>query len=124
MYEPNPSYVRTIEVYKKTHPDVRIYHMVYKDSVEESKYLFDIRREKLAFEKLIAQKATLVLPIDLDGRVNIDVENMYWSNRQEWGARSTRIAGGSEFLLDDRERKVKGKIYSEFYLFFLGYCRC
>lgn len=37
--------------------DIRVYFMVYDNSVEEQNYLSTIRREKEAFEKLIREKS-------------------------------------------------------------------
>ncbi|KAF4562504.1 hypothetical protein EYR36_004165 [Pleurotus pulmonarius] len=42
---------------------LRVYHMVYGDSCEEHKYLVGIRKEKESFERLIKERATMLLPI-------------------------------------------------------------
>ena len=82
MYDPTPAFVRRIEVrslspdlpplralrltcispslqtYRAAHPGlaIRVYFLAYKDSVEEQKYLSEIRREKDAFVRLIEEK--------------------------------------------------------------------
>lgn len=79
MFDPNPAFVRRVEVrnnllseklslsqllllkmqaYRAAHQGlaVRVYFLVYKDSVEEQKYLSSIRKEKDAFVRLIQEK--------------------------------------------------------------------
>ncbi|CAO3621855.1 unnamed protein product [Cunninghamella blakesleeana] len=65
MYDPDPSFIRRIEVYRAYNPSlkVRVYFMVYDNSVEEQKYLSLIRKEKEAFEKLIREKSVMAIPI-------------------------------------------------------------
>ncbi|KAJ3050769.1 hypothetical protein HK102_012202, partial [Quaeritorhiza haematococci] len=62
--------------------------MVYDNSVEEQRYLSMIRKEKEAFEKLIREKSIMAIPLDQDGRVNPDPEELFWQNLD------TRLAGG------------------------------
>lgn len=59
MYDPDPTFVRCVEVYKACHPgkQVRVYFTVYDNSVEEQLYLSSLRREKDAFTKLIRDKS-------------------------------------------------------------------
>lgn len=65
MYEPDPAFIRRIEIYKASHPqqDVKNYFFYYAESIEEQRYLADVRREKDAFTKLIREKASM--PITL-----------------------------------------------------------
>ncbi|KNE62471.1 DNA repair protein (rad1) [Allomyces macrogynus ATCC 38327] len=67
MYDPDPGFIRRIEMYHALHPDleVRTYFLSYKDSVEEQTYLARIRREKEAFERVIKQAAAAVVPLDV-----------------------------------------------------------
>ncbi|OAJ43057.1 hypothetical protein BDV3_001823 [Batrachochytrium dendrobatidis] len=90
MYDPDVAFVRRVELYKAIHcnSEVKVYFLVYDNSVEEQRYLTSIRREKEAFEKLINQKATMAIPIDQDGRVSTDPEELFWKNVD------TRNAGG------------------------------
>lgn len=59
MFDPNPAFVRQIEVYRASHPtiQIRVYFMMYENSVEEQSYLSLIRKEKESFEKLIHEKS-------------------------------------------------------------------
>lgn len=78
LFDPNPAFVRRIEVspcsacspgmrlnsdpapqaYRAAHQNlaIRVYFLVYKDSVEEQRYLSEIRREKDSFVRLIEEK--------------------------------------------------------------------
>ncbi|KAJ1988666.1 DNA repair protein RAD16 [Coemansia spiralis] len=66
MYDPDPAFIRQIEVYQahSQTPLKQVYFMVYDNSLEEQRYLSAIRRERESFEKLIKEKATIVIPID------------------------------------------------------------
>ncbi|RKP23345.1 hypothetical protein SYNPS1DRAFT_30917 [Syncephalis pseudoplumigaleata] len=61
IYDPNPMLVRQVEMYQAQHADqlARVYFMLYADSVEEQRYLSDIRREKAAFERLIHENSVV-----------------------------------------------------------------
>lgn len=47
-----------MQAYRAAHEglDVRVYFLMYKDSVEEQRYLSGIRKEKDAFERLIRER--------------------------------------------------------------------
>ncbi|KAG6896228.1 hypothetical protein C0992_009623 [Termitomyces sp. T32_za158] len=105
MFEPNMEFIRRIEVYKSSHPGlaVRVYHMVYSNSCEEHKYLAGIRREKDAFERLIKERGSMLLPL-FEERKDSTSDAMIKTI-------STRIAGGrrelntqpSQVIVDMRE---------------------
>lgn len=58
MYEPDPAFIRRVEVYRSSHSgrNVKVYFMYYGGSVEEQRYLSAVRREKDSFTKLIGEK--------------------------------------------------------------------
>ncbi|GAA6017470.1 hypothetical protein JCM11491_006835 [Sporobolomyces phaffii] len=70
MFDPDPSFVRRIEAYRAAHQGlaVRVYFLVYKDSVEEQKYLSSIRKEKDAFVRLIKEKGSMAIPHEAEYR--------------------------------------------------------
>ncbi|XP_076463171.1 DNA repair endonuclease XPF-like [Babylonia areolata] len=70
LYDPDMQFVRQLEVYQATHPrrSLRVYFLLYTGSVEEQRYLTTLRREKEAFEFLIREKATMVIPEERDGK--------------------------------------------------------
>ncbi|KAJ3300865.1 hypothetical protein HDU76_005999 [Blyttiomyces sp. JEL0837] len=90
MYDIDVGFIRRLEVFKASHPDVplKVYSMVYDNSVEEQRYLTNIRKEKDSFERLIREKSTMAIPIDQDGRVHQDPEEEFWRKL------NTRVAGG------------------------------
>ncbi|KAI8806841.1 hypothetical protein BJ742DRAFT_814576 [Cladochytrium replicatum] len=91
MYDPDLGFVRRVEVWRaahQSHGHTRLYFMSYKNSVEEQRYLSSVRKEKEAFEKLIHEKANMAIPLDQDGRADIDVDDAFWRGL------NTRLAGG------------------------------
>ena len=70
---PLAAFIREIEVYKATHCvglPLRVYFMMYDNSVEEQQYLTQLKKEKQAFERLIFEKAHLNIPAS-PGRGNV-----------------------------------------------------
>nr|WJN24989.1 single-stranded DNA endonuclease [Pseudozyma flocculosa] len=91
MYDPDPAFVRRVEVYRSTNPGVgiRIYFLIYADSVEEQRYLSALRREKESFERLIREKSMMALPLSADGRpIAEDADQRFLRTI------SSRVAGG------------------------------
>nr|CAG4650837.1 EOG090X03DI [Simocephalus serrulatus] len=72
MYDCDVAFVRQVEVYQASHKEhtVRVYFLVYDASAEEQSYLTNLRREKEAFELLIREKSTMVIPEDREGRTD------------------------------------------------------
>lgn len=70
MYDVDVTAIRQIEVYQCSESEVQIkvYFLIYTSSVEEQAYLTTLRREKEAFEFLIKEKSTMVVPADQDGK--------------------------------------------------------
>lgn len=62
MYEPDPAFIRRVEVYRSSHVgrNVRVYFVYYGGSVEEQRYLSAVRREKDSFTKLIKEKGVRI----------------------------------------------------------------
>jgi len=77
LYDADVSFVRQIEVFQANHPKlhIRVYFVMYKGSIEEQAYLTVLKREKEAFEKLIAEKSSMVVPEDREGRTG-DNQNL------------------------------------------------
>ena len=76
-------------MYRASHPAryLKVYFLLYNNSVEEQRYLSAVRREKDAFTRLIREKGNMALVIQSD----VGVEDP-----QEFFLRTinTRIAGG------------------------------
>ncbi|CAK6961688.1 DNA repair endonuclease XPF [Scomber scombrus] len=97
LYDAEISFVRQLEVYKATRPGkpLRVYFLIYGGSTEEQKYLTALSKEKKAFEHLIREKATMVIPEEREGRedTNLDLaRNLEPAN----ATTNTRKAGGQE----------------------------
>uniref|UniRef100_A0A224XJV8 DNA repair endonuclease XPF n=1 Tax=Panstrongylus lignarius TaxID=156445 RepID=A0A224XJV8_9HEMI len=61
MYDIDVSAIRQIEIYQSTlEKQLKVYFMIYGNSVEEQVYLTALRKEKQAFEYLIKEKSMLV----------------------------------------------------------------
>ncbi|KAL4403163.1 DNA repair protein Rad16 [Malassezia pachydermatis] len=91
MYDPNPQFVRQVELHRALYrvPDLRIYFLLYTDSVEEQLYLASLRREKDAFERLIRQKGRMAIPLTVDGTLAEEDADQRMLRQL-----STRVAGG------------------------------
>ncbi|KIL60371.1 hypothetical protein M378DRAFT_14230 [Amanita muscaria Koide BX008] len=100
MFEPCMEFARRVEVYRSTHPGlgVRVYHMVYRDSCEEHKYLAAIRKEKESFERLIRERGTMLMPILEEQRADTRSDVIKTI--------SSRIAGGRRELNTEPSRVI------------------
>ncbi|KAB7496370.1 DNA repair endonuclease XPF [Armadillidium nasatum] len=83
---------------RNEHAQCRVYFLIYKGTVEEQIYLTNIKREKNAFEFLIKEKASMVIPEYADGR-NDDhpdlLRDSFDKNDEKSKNDLTRKAGGS-----------------------------
>ncbi|KAJ8040533.1 DNA repair endonuclease XPF [Holothuria leucospilota] len=70
LYDAEIQFVRQLEVYKCCNPGVslRVYFLMYSGSTEEQRYLTTLRVEKEAFEHLIKEKSTMVVPEEREGK--------------------------------------------------------
>lgn len=82
MYDADLGFIRRLELYKAANPSqqMKVFFMVYDNSVEERRYLSLIRKERSAFEKLIREKSNMAVPVDQDGRTPRDTEDVYWND--------------------------------------------
>ncbi|KAM9832414.1 DNA repair endonuclease XPF [Neosynchiropus ocellatus] len=97
LYDAELSFVRQLEIYKASRPGktLRVYFLIYGGSTEEQKYLTALSKEKKAFEHLIREKATMVVPEEREGRedTNLDLaRNLEPAN----ATTNTRKAGGQD----------------------------
>ncbi|KAJ5952874.1 DNA repair protein [Penicillium vulpinum] len=89
MYEPDPAFIRRVEVYRSSHSgrNVKVYFMYYGGSVEEQRYLSAVRREKDSFTKLIKEKGNMAVTLTHDKK-DEDPQEQFLRTV------NTRIAGG------------------------------
>ncbi|CAL8083519.1 unnamed protein product [Orchesella dallaii] len=81
LFDPNLELVRNVEVYRTRVAEiqnVKVYFLSFRNSVEEQIYLTSIQREKLAFEKLIEEKNTMIIPEDREAKDELNQD--LWRN--------------------------------------------
>ncbi|XP_075755461.1 DNA repair endonuclease XPF [Pelodiscus sinensis] len=97
LYDAELTFVRQLEIYKASRPGkpYRVYFLIYGGSTEEQRYLTVLRKEKEAFEKLIREKASMVIPEEREGRdeTNFDLVR---DSTSATVSTDTRKAGGQE----------------------------
>ncbi|XP_004586829.2 DNA repair endonuclease XPF [Ochotona princeps] len=97
LYDAELTFVRQLEIYRASRPGkpLRVYFLIYGGSTEEQRYLTALRKEKEAFEKLIREKASMVVPEEREGRdeTNLDLARGAASTN---APTDTRKAGGQE----------------------------
>ncbi|CAI4211151.1 unnamed protein product [Parascedosporium putredinis] len=101
MFEPDASFIRRVEVYRSSHNDrnVRVYFMYYGGSVEEQRYLSAVRREKDAFTKVIKERASMSLVLNVDPS-SVDPQEAFLRTI------NTRIAGGGRLAATAQPPRV------------------
>ncbi|GAA6009774.1 hypothetical protein JCM10207_004189 [Rhodosporidiobolus poonsookiae] len=105
MYDPNPSFVRRVEAYRAAHQGlaIRVYFLVYKDSVEEQKYLSEIRREKDAFVRLIGERGTMAIPHEAEYRPGEEEAEVLRTVSSRIGGGKQVTTGAPKVIVDLRE---------------------
>ncbi|NXA37498.1 XPF endonuclease, partial [Eudromia elegans] len=98
LYDAELSFVRQLEIYKASRPgkplrQVEVYFLIYGGSTEEQRYLTALRKEKEAFEKLIREKASMVVPEEREGRDETNLDLVRDATPASSSA-DTRKAGG------------------------------
>ncbi|XP_015913172.1 DNA repair endonuclease XPF [Parasteatoda tepidariorum] len=104
FYDGDMELIRRIELYQALNPKTRIkvYFLIYSGSSEEQSFLTSLRREKEAFEYLIREKASLVLPEGIDGKSNDHPDLVRGSSLANETVNS-RKAGGQIRKLEDQK---------------------
>nr|XP_023653014.1 DNA repair endonuclease XPF isoform X2 [Paramormyrops kingsleyae] len=122
LYDAELPFVRQLEIYKASRPgramrwvdisqansyshfcvfimiqqfSFRVYFLIYGGSTEEQRYLTALRKEKEAFEHLIREKASMVVPEEREGRGDTNLD-LLRSQEGADGSSSTRKAGGQD----------------------------
>ncbi|KFO91423.1 DNA repair endonuclease XPF, partial [Buceros rhinoceros silvestris] len=98
LYDAELTFVRQLEIYKASRPGKplrQVYFLIYGGSTEEQRYLTTLRKEKEAFEKLIREKAGMVIPEEREGRDETNLDLLRDANRAS-ASTDTRKAGGQE----------------------------
>ncbi|NWX83058.1 XPF endonuclease, partial [Nothoprocta pentlandii] len=96
LYDAELSFVRQLEIYKASRPGKPlVYFLIYGGSTEEQRYLTALRKEKEAFEKLIREKASMVIPEEREGRDETNLDLVRDATPASFST-DTRKAGGQE----------------------------
>ncbi|KAL2078172.1 hypothetical protein ACEWY4_025857 [Coilia grayii] len=97
LYDAELSFVRQLEIFKASRPGkpLRVYFLIYTGSTEEQRYLTALHKEKQAFEHLIREKATMVVPEEREGRTDTNLD-LARSQEPANATTNTRKAGGQE----------------------------
>ncbi|XP_025917649.1 DNA repair endonuclease XPF isoform X3 [Apteryx rowi] len=97
LYDAELTFVRQLEIYKASRPGkpLRVYFLIYGGSTEEQRYLTALRKEKEAFEKLIREKASMVIPEEREGRDETNLDLVRDATPASVST-DTRKAGGQE----------------------------
>ncbi|XP_037007106.2 DNA repair endonuclease XPF [Artibeus jamaicensis] len=97
LYDAELTFVRQLEIYRASRPGkpLRVYFLIYGGSTEEQRYLTALRKEKEAFEKLIREKASMVVPEEREGRSETNLDLVRGSVSTGVPV-DTRKAGGQE----------------------------
>lgn len=111
MYDLDMHAIRQIEVYQALlcHPKrCKVYTIQFENSVDMQQYLTSLRREKEAFESLIKEKATMVIPSGRDGKTDGHPDLVRGDSlaNETTDPVSTRRAGGQV----DRNDIIKQKV--------------
>ncbi|KAF1442936.1 XPF endonuclease, partial [Pygoscelis papua] len=114
LYDAELTFVRQLEIYKASRPgkplrqvdlvslilvlkeEIKVvYFLIYGGSTEEQRYLTALRKEKEAFEKLIREKASMVIPEEREGRDETNLD-LIRDAKPASVSTDTRKAGGQE----------------------------
>ncbi|NXY91385.1 XPF endonuclease, partial [Alcedo cyanopectus] len=96
LYDAELTFVRQLEIYKASRPGKPlVYFLIYGGSTEEQRYLTALRKEKEAFEKLIREKASMVIPEEGEGKDETNLD-LLRDAKPASAAPNTRKAGGQE----------------------------
>lgn len=98
MFDANLSFIRQLEVYQAKHQEktLELFFLMYSDSVEEQAYLASIKKEQVAFERMIHEKSIMAIPIAASGRDYIYEPPRLFTELTV----DTRVAGGGLVSLE------------------------
>lgn len=101
MYEPDLPFIRRVEIFQALNPTApaKAFFMYYGTSVEEQTHLLRIKNEKLAFTKLIKEKAGL-------GKSFSSAHDSWKFHLRMPHVVNTRIAGGADFRTEEDQMQV------------------
>lgn len=111
LYEPDPAFVRRLELYRAIYspPKFKPFFLYYRESVEEARFLYQVRHEKDTFTSLIDKKAKLPVILDTPSDHNSGISSLIRTiNTRVAGGGMTSLAATAEersVIVDAREFK-------------------
>ncbi|PIK43490.1 putative DNA repair endonuclease XPF isoform X3 [Apostichopus japonicus] len=108
LYDAEMQFVRQLEVYRCCNPGVplRVYFLMYTGSTEEQRYLTTLRVEKEAFEHLIKEKATMVVPEEIEGKSEDDPQLSRGATPASDQSTSTRKGGAQAPPITEQQKVI------------------
>ena len=109
LYNPEVSFIRQLEVYQycKPKPKLKVYFLLYEDSVEEQQYLSTLNKENQSFESLIRSREKLVIPEPIHLSRNDETEESEISTRAGGKFSIQTKKKSKTILVDTREFRSK-----------------
>jgi DNA excision repair protein ERCC-4 len=106
LFDGDVSAIRQLELFKLMTPgaNLRIYFATYQNSIEEQKFLSSIKKEQDSFDKLIREKASMVIPENQDGKSE-EPENLLEQINSRKGGKLMKEK--PRILIDVREFRSK-----------------
>ncbi|KAF0302752.1 DNA repair endonuclease XPF [Amphibalanus amphitrite] len=97
LYDLDVAVIRSIEVHQAATPErqLRVYTLLFSGTSEEQAYLTALRTEKQAFEYLISEKASMVVPEEREGRDDTNADLERGAAQPEPAAASSRRGGAA-----------------------------
>ncbi|ODV91909.1 hypothetical protein CANCADRAFT_20121, partial [Tortispora caseinolytica NRRL Y-17796] len=108
MLDPNPSFIRRIEMYnvKSRFEKIQTFFLYYGKSSEEQRFLAAVRREKDCFTKLINEKAALPMVLDVRLQKPGEDDLLHKINSRIAGGRLAASKEPPKVIVDIREFHV------------------
>ncbi|VDN55404.1 unnamed protein product [Dracunculus medinensis] len=106
LYHSDLTTLRLLEIYKACNVDhdLFIYVLMYRESNEEERYLYSLRNEQLAFEQLVREQGSLLIPREYDtARETTNCLNLAKSSRNAGGRIEPEESENPKIIIDMRE---------------------
>ena len=111
LHDPDLFMVRSLEMFRCRRPGkpLRIYFLVYENSIEEQRYLTQLSEEKKAFEQLIMMKGNMTVHTDQDGREGTNAmlergqQGLKFKDLESQDSRENKVKSFPKVVVDMRD---------------------
>ncbi|XP_063676404.1 DNA repair endonuclease XPF-like [Bolinopsis microptera] len=111
LYDPDLFMVRSLEMFRCRRPGkpLRIYFLVYDNSIEEQRYLTQLSEEKKAFEQLIMMKGNMTVYTDQDGKEGTNAmlergkQGLKFKDLESQDSRQNKVKSFPKVIVDMRD---------------------